>query len=172
MKRNFSTYRKIAHNIHLAYYLQAAEELGCQYVMYKDVAKISYSNKFWFFSYAKTPLNNTTAVTVAKYKDITSKILQENGISVPKQTTVQTVEEAIKLFHQWKKIVVKPRKGSGGKGITVNPQNIKEVREAFKYSQQYTKGKNKYIIVEKFIPGRHYRILVLANDVIAIIERT
>ena len=169
MKKTYEDYKKEAQNAHLAYYIQAADHLGVKYEMIMPkTARFTYKNKIWFISYATTPLPNVLSAKFAKKKEKTNLILNRAGITVPKQTVIYTFKDLKDIFEEWKDIVIKPSEGLGGKGITILPKR-KYLKTAYKYAQK-NKSKGK-ILVEQFIPGNHYRVLVLKDKVLAVTQR-
>ena len=64
-------------------------------------------------------------------------------------------------------VVVKPFNSNQGKGVNTNITNEKDVRKAFREAAKYSAG----IIVEKYIVGNDYRILVVDGEVKAVAQR-
>lgn len=168
------SYLKIAGNIHLSYYIEAAEILGLQYeiVLKGLIAKISYNSNHTYIINTVVPLNAIPSGTIAKRKFLTSKILSDNGFPVPKQFQPKTEQEAVDIYMLYKDIVVKPAQGLGGHGVTVLPQNEEQVREAYSEALKYNKSKDVVkVLIEEFAQGDHFRILVLDDKVIGAVQR-
>jgi cyanophycin synthetase len=64
-------------------------------------------------------------------------------------------------------IVLKPLDGNHGKGASINVTNWEDAVAGLEYAQKYSRR----IIVEKFITGYDFRILVIDNKVIAAAQR-
>jgi cyanophycin synthetase len=112
----------------------------------------------------------TTAlgVDIACDKTLTKKILEKSGINVPLGQIVYTEEQALEVAKNiGLPVVIKPCDGNQGKGVTLNLQTDSEIRKAYKLARIYS---NK-IMVEKYITGKHYRILVVNGEVVAVAER-
>jgi cyanophycin synthetase len=108
------------------------------------------------------------AVDIACDKNLTKAILTDAGIPVPYGGVVDTEEEAWELAKQIGfPLVVKPCDGNQGKGVTLDLNSEKEVVSAFAIASTYSQR----MIVEKYIPGKHYRILVVGDSVVAVSER-
>ena len=60
-------------------------------------------------------------------------------------------------------LVFKPLDGNHGKGASVNIKTLEEAFAAFHHAKKYSRK----IIVEKFITGYDYRVLVINNRFIA-----
>jgi cyanophycin synthetase len=65
-------------------------------------------------------------------------------------------------------LVVKPIDGNHGRGITVDVQNYEEAQVAFRAAQKVSRG----VIIEKYILGDDYRLLVINNKLVAAALRT
>lgn len=81
------SYLKIAGNIHLSYFVEAADILGIKYeiVVPSLVAKFSTDQKFWFIINTVLPISSAPGCTIAKRKSLTNKVLSKAGIPVPIQ---------------------------------------------------------------------------------------
>ena len=66
-------------------------------------------------------------------------------------------------------MVLKPLDGNHGRGVMINLPDEAEVREAYPVAAGESRGG--YVVVETFIPGKDYRILVVNNQVVAVAER-
>jgi cyanophycin synthetase len=60
-------------------------------------------------------------------------------------------------------LVFKPLDGNHGKGASINVKTFEEAVEAFAHAKKYSRK----IIVEKFITGYDFRVLVINNRFIA-----
>jgi len=174
MSKTYEEYLKEAGNVHLAYYLEAADTLNIKYtVIVKGlIAKFELNGKHWFIINTVTPLTNTPSTTIAKRKNLTNKVLSSFNIPVPKQVILSTKDDAINFFKNYKDIVIKPSQQLGGIGVTLLPTSKKQVINAFNNAYKMSKGKapNK-VIGEEFIHGENYRLLVLDKRVIAVVRR-
>lgn len=115
-----------------------------------------------------TENTSCVAVDIACDKELTKKILKDACIPVAEGFTVYDEEEAIDLAHSIGfPVVIKPKCGNQGKGVSVNLRCDEEVRDAFKIADKYSKD----IIIEKFISGKDYRVLVVGDNVAAVSQR-
>ena len=64
-------------------------------------------------------------------------------------------------------VVVKPQDGNQGRGVTVNLVSRDQVESAYLAAAEIT-GK---VLVERYIPGQDYRMLVIGNRLIAAARR-
>jgi len=160
-------------NPHLAYYLEAADFHGIKWEMIsKTGTRFNHNSHFWYIFSGETSLNNVTAKYISSNKHMAGKIFQLDNLPFPEFKVVLSSDEAIEFYKKHKEIVVKPIKGDGGKGITILPEDEKQVKEAFLLAEEKTKSKGKKKVqVERFIRGDNYRLLVLGGKVIGAVHR-
>ncbi|MDA8440809.1 MAG: cyanophycin synthetase [Peptococcaceae bacterium] len=115
-----------------------------------------------------TGLTTCVGVDIACDKTLTKDILARMGIPVPAGGMARTEAEALELAHTMGfPIVIKPYNGNQGKGVSLNLVTDAQVRAAFNLARQHSEQ----VIVERFIKGKHYRVLVVGNAVEAAAER-
>lgn len=172
--KTYEEYLKIAGNVHLAYYIEAADVLGIKYtiVVRSLIAKFEYNNAHWFIINTVTPLTCSPSATIAKRKNLTNIVLSSYNLDVPKQEGLASVIDAIKFFNKYKHIVIKPSQQLGGKGITLLPETEDQVILAFNtaYEKDRSKGNTK-VLGEEFIKGENYRFLVVGEKVVGVVLR-
>jgi len=104
------------------------------------------------------------AVGIASDKQLTKALLSEAGIPVPQGVTVRTLEQAQSAARQLGGLLtIKPLDGNHGRGVTTRCGTPEEVAVAFQHAR--THGRS--IIVERYIRGDDYRILVAGEQVVA-----
>jgi cyanophycin synthetase len=64
-------------------------------------------------------------------------------------------------------VVVKPRDGNQGKGVTVNIVSRDHMEVAFRAAYEISSD----VMVERFLPGADYRLLVVGDHVVAAARR-
>lgn len=108
------------------------------------------------------------AVSIASDKDLTKQLLHNVGIPVPQGRQVSYLEDALGAAREvGYPVVVKPLDGNHGRGISVNLTTAEQVEAAFNEAKEVSR----YVIIEKFIPGKDHRILVINDQVVAVSER-
>ena len=113
-----------------------------------------------------TMMDNTSAlgVEIADDKEGTKNLLASMGIPVPEGRSVQTFDEALLAAKEiGYPLVVKPLIGNHGRGITTNITNEEELRIAFQMAVKI----HDYVLVEKFLDGFDFRILVINGKFVA-----
>ncbi len=115
-----------------------------------------------------TGSTSAIAVDVACDKTLTKQVLSACGIPVPYGDIARTEDGAVRIADELGgPVVVKPCDGNQGKGVTLNLTTHEEVRTAFRVARSYSER----VIVERYVEGRHYRVLVVGDRVIAVSER-
>ena len=114
-------------------------------------------------------IDATSAVSeaIAQDKDLTKKLLHAAGVPVPLGRPVKTPEEGWAVACEiGLPVVVKPQDGNQGKGVTVNLVDREHMDIAFRAAAEYGD-----VIVERFLPGYDFRLLVVGNKLVAASRR-
>lgn len=108
------------------------------------------------------------AADIAGDKTLTKQLLAGAGIPVPRGGIARTESEAVAVAQEiGGAVAVKPFDGNQGKGVALDLKSEKDIQTAFRVASNYSDK----VIVEEFITGRHYRVLVVGNRVVAASER-
>jgi len=108
------------------------------------------------------------AVDLAGDKDLTKRLLSGVGIPVPPGRVAESEEDAVAIARNaGTSVVLKPSHGNQGKGVTLDLKGEREIRLAYRLAANY----GQRVLVERFVPGRHYRLLVVGGRVVAASER-
>lgn len=113
-----------------------------------------------------TMTGNTSSIGVdlAGDKEETKRILKEQAIPVAQGVTISKIEEVDRAVAEIGfPLVFKPLNGNHGKGASVNVRTREDAVEAFKHAQKISQR----VIVEKFIEGFDFRVLVINNKMVA-----
>jgi cyanophycin synthetase len=116
-----------------------------------------------------TSETSNIGVDLAGDKEDTKFLLEQAEVPVPRGEIIRresSLEDTCKYVRF--PLVIKPINGNHGRGITVDIQNYEEALVAFKEAQKISKA----VIVEKFITGEDYRLLVIDNVLVAAAKRT
>lgn len=118
-----------------------------------------------------TSETSSIGVELACDKEDTKYLLEQAEVEVPRGDIIRrerSLEEACDYVGF--PLVIKPIDGNHGRGITVNIQSYEEALEAFRQAKE--SSRSGAIIVEKFIVGEDYRLLVINNKLVAAAKRT
>jgi len=117
-----------------------------------------------------TSSTSDIAVDIAGNKRLTNQLLRGVGIPVPRSITVEDADEAVAAARSIRyPVVLKPLDGNHGRGVQINLGSDEDVRAAFPAA--YSESRNGTIVVESYIVGRDYRILIVDGKMIACAER-
>lgn len=126
-----------------------------------------YQKRVWATVTSET---SNIAVDIASNKRLTNQLLQGVGIPVPRSRTVDDVEDAVAAARAIGfPVVMKPLDGNHGRGVQINLTSEAEVRESFEAA--YEQSRVGTVVVESYIRGRDYRILVVNGKLVAVAER-
>ena len=118
-----------------------------------------------------TSETSSIGVELACDKEDTKYLLEQAEVEVPRGDIIRrerSLEEACRYVGY--PLVIKPVDGNHGRGITVDIQNYDDALVAFNNAKE--SSRNGAIIVEKFITGEDYRLLVINNKLVAAAIRT
>ena len=107
---------------------------------------------------------------IAFNKELTHRLLGHVGLPVPRALSVTDEEAAVVAACTiGYPVVVKPLDSSQGRGVGVHLLDPASVRRQFHRAMHATASGR--VLVESFITGRHYRILVIGGRYVAASER-
>jgi cyanophycin synthetase len=118
-----------------------------------------------------TSETSSIGVELACDKEDTKYLLEQAQVEVPRGDIIRrerSLEEACKYVGY--PLVIKPVDGNHGRGITVDIRNYEDALKAYNNAKE--SSKSGAIIVEKFITGEDYRLLVINNVLVAAAKRT
>jgi cyanophycin synthetase len=126
-----------------------------------------YQRRIWATVTSETA---NIAVEIASNKELTNRLLHEVGIPVPRSLVVRDADAAVVAAARiGYPVVLKPLDGNHGRGVCINLGSETEVREFFPLA--YAETRSGSVVVESFIVGKDYRILVVNSQVVAVAER-
>ncbi|CAN5823149.1 cyanophycin synthetase [soil metagenome] len=120
------------------------------------------------FQATMTCKTSSIAVDIACNKEETKRMLHEASIPVAKGD-ICVDEEGLKATVDkiGYPIVLKPLDGNHGKGASININDWEQAVEGLAFAQKYSRK----VIVEKFITGYDFRVLVIDNKIVAAAQR-
>jgi len=122
--------------------------------------------------------------SISKNKYLTKKLLKNQGIEIPNGRITDNVDELYKIIDEiGYPIVIKPYNGNDQKNfpIIIKPCDRNNGKECsitinstdnnlsnfFQLAQEYNKNYEKKVIIEEYLEGDLYRILIVNNNAIA-----
>lgn len=167
MLKNYSS------NIYFNLYRSAAEQLGITYtplIPNETIGAFTYKNKKLLVIHDTLGINNIVSRILVSYKHRTYQVLKHAGLPHANFTLIEDssddiIEPALRVVPSpW---VVKPSKGHGGNGVTVGINAVKQIQEAIIFAKKYFKK----IIIEEYIQGENYRVIVYKDSILDVIKR-
>jgi cyanophycin synthetase len=117
-----------------------------------------------FIQATTTSSTSDISVDLAQDKYLTKRLLEDAFIKVPHGKIVDSVEDAIEFFHDYKGIVaIKPLDGNHGRGITLNIKHEEEIKKAFELAREHSSS----VLIEECLKGNDYRLVFVGGKLIA-----
>jgi cyanophycin synthetase len=129
-----------------------------------SLVQLGYGCKQKRIEAAMSSSTSMIATDIAGDKDRTKQLLTAANIPVPFGEVVNNVENLKDVIEEIGfPIVLKPLNGNHGKGATININNWPCAATAFQRAQKFSEK----VIIEKYIQGNDYRVLVVDNKFVA-----
>lgn len=117
---------------------------------------------------AETDRTSAVAESIAQDKELTKTLLLAAGVPTPNGRPVDDAADAWAAAQEiGVPVVVKPQDGNQGKGVAVNLTTREQVEAAYAVAYKISDE----VLVERFLPGQDYRLLVIGNKLIAAARR-
>ena len=130
----------------------------------QSLIQLGYGKNQVRFRATMTDRTSSIAVDLASNKDETKRMLQEAAIPVAKGMCIMNEEQIKDVIEKVDfPLVFKPLDGNHGKGASINVKTMEEAIDAFHHAKKYSRK----VIVEKFITGFDFRILIINHRFIA-----
>ncbi|MBW8897936.1 MAG: cyanophycin synthetase, partial [Massilia sp.] len=108
------------------------------------------------------------AEAIAQDKELTKKLLEAAGVPVPSGRVVSDPDDAWAAAQEiGMPVVIKPKDGNQGKGVTVNVTTRAALDAGFAAASEFRDD----ILVERYVPGNDFRLLVIGNKLVAAARR-
>ncbi len=121
----------------------------------------SHQRRIWT---AETDQTSAIAESISCDKELTKSLLAACGVPIPEGCIVHGAGEAWEAAEDiGLPVVIKPRDGNHGRGVSTNLVAQKEIEEAYAIADNEGSG----VMVERFVPGDEHRLLVVGGRVVA-----
>jgi cyanophycin synthetase len=108
------------------------------------------------------------AESIAQDKELTKKLLDAAGVPVPHGRMAVDADDAwAAALEIGLPVVVKPKDGNQGKGVTVNITTREQLDAGFAAASEFRDD----IMVERYLPGNDFRLLVVGDKLVAAARR-
>ena len=133
-----------------------------------SMVQLGWGSKARRIQAAEVDQTSAVAESIAQDKDLTKRLLHAAGVPVPMGRPVTDVDDAWAVAEEvGLPVVVKPQDGNQGKGVTVNITTRAQLEAAYATAQHYGDD----VMVERFLPGHDFRLLVVGNQLVAAARR-
>ncbi len=113
---------------------------------------------------AETDATPAIAEVIAQDKQLTRRLLQAVGVPIPEGRPVTDADDAWAAAEEvGPPVVIKPQYGNQGRGVATNLRTREQVLKAYAAACEISN----YIVVEKYVPGADYRLLVVGGKLAA-----
>jgi cyanophycin synthetase len=130
----------------------------------QSLVQLGYGKNQVRFRATMTEKTSSIAVDIASNKEETKRLLLEQAIPVAKGTTISGVDQVDKAIREVGfPLVFKPLDGNHGRGISINIRNREDAVAAYEFAAKISRR----VIVERYITGYDFRVLVVDNRVVA-----
>ncbi len=133
-----------------------------------SLVQLGYGVNQMRFQATITCKTSNIAVDIACNKEETKRLLHNNAIPVAKGDICVDEEDLKNTIERiGYPIVLKPLDGNHGKGASINVKTWEAAVEGLAHAKKYSRR----VIVERFITGHDFRVLVIDNQIVAAAQR-
>lgn len=133
-----------------------------------SLVQLGYGVNQMRFQATITCNTSNIAVDIACDKEDTKRMLENSSVPVANGSICVDEEDLENTIDKIGfPIVIKPLDGNHGKGASINVTNLEDAKEGLAHAKKYSRR----VIVEKFITGFDFRILVIDNKMVAAAQR-
>lgn len=150
--------------------VNAATKRGIPSVRLNEMSMIQfgYGKHRRLIQASTTCRTSDIAVDIAQDKDLTKRLLENAHIRVPRGLVASNEEQALQCFEELgAPAVLKPSDGHHGQGVFLNLRSPGEVSAAYQIAAKY----GAKVVIEEFLTGKDYRILIVGGKLVAASER-
>ena len=133
-----------------------------------SLVQLGYGINQMRFQATITCKTSSIAVDLACDKESTKRMLDLASIPVPKGDICVDMEDLENVIHKiGYPLVIKPLDGNHGRGISINIKTWEEAMEGLEVAKKISRK----VIVEKYVTGHDFRVLVIDNKLVAAARR-
>ncbi|MEQ8364226.1 MAG: cyanophycin synthetase [Cyclobacteriaceae bacterium] len=151
--------------------IEEAESRGIPWIRLnrQSLCQLGYGSNQKRIQATVTSQTSSIGVEIACDKEDTKFLLEQAEVPIPKGDIIRT-EAGLKDAVEYVKypLVIKPINGNHGRGITTDINNWEDALIAFEAAKKVSRS----VIVERYVVGDDYRLLVINNKLVAAAKRT
>lgn len=133
-----------------------------------SLVQLGWGDKQRRIQAAETDATSAIAESIAQDKELTKMLLRAAGVPVPDGRCAKDAEDAVAAAREIDgPVVIKPRDGNQGRGVAVNLTSDDAIRRAYALAEEIDTP----VMVEQYVPGYDYRLLVVGDKLVAAARR-
>ncbi|OQW89331.1 MAG: cyanophycin synthetase [Rhodoferax ferrireducens] len=145
-----------------------ARGIPCRRMTEGSMVALGWGSRQRRIQAAEIDATSAIAEAIAQDKQLTKKLLAAAGVPVPLGRQVHSADDAWAAAQAiGLPVVIKPKDGNQGKGVTVNISTREQLAAAYQTATQFSSQ----VLVERFLPGHDYRLLVVGDKLVAAARR-
>lgn len=134
----------------------------------ESLVRLGYGRHARLIDATLTDATSCVGADIASNKQLTKALLEEQRIPVPEGLVVYSADAAVSAAQALgAQVAVKPLDGNQGKAVYLGLSQPEEICAAYKSAAAYSKG----VLVEQFVQGGDFRVLVVGGRVSAVAKR-
>lgn len=150
--------------------VDAAERRGIPWrrLNEQSLVQLGYGVHRKLIQAAMSSQTSAIAMEIAQDKDMTKQLLRDAFVPLPESRVVYSADEAVEAWQDMgAPIVLKPLKGSQGRGVSLNLRSEQQVRCAYEAAE----AAGYPVLAEEYLQGKDYRLLVVNGRLVAASQR-
>jgi len=145
-----------------------ARGIPCRRMTQGSMVALGWGSRQRRIQAAEIDATSAIAEAIAQDKQLTKKLLAAAGVPVPLGRQVHSADDAWAAAQAiGLPVVIKPKDGNQGKGVTVNISTREQLAAAYQTATEFSSQ----VLVERFLPGHDYRLLVVGDKLVAAARR-
>ena len=145
-----------------------ARNIPCSRMTEGSMVRLGWGSKQRRIQAAEMDITSAISESIAQDKQLTKKLLAAAGVPVPEGRIVKNAADAWQAALEiGLPVVVKPNDGNQGKGVTVNIKTESDLIAAYATACEFRDD----ILVERYMSGNDFRLLVVGNKMVAAARR-
>lgn len=165
---NTTLLRKVKMNIYTKIIIDELRRRGLEFeILSEQKYRVNIGGKEIDGFESLTSLTSQRVIELVSDKIKCNTILREAGVKTPHSTIFINIELAKRFLEEYKEIVVKPNNSEQGLGISVRIKTLQDLENAIKKAKNFSDE----VILEEYIRGDEYRVLVIDREVVAISKK-
>jgi cyanophycin synthetase len=131
-----------------------------------NLVQLGYGNAQRRIWTAETDSTSAVAESIAHDKELTRQLLSSVGVPVPEGRAASSPADAWEAaLALGLPVVVKPQNGNKGRGVSIRLEDRASIEAAYSIAEKQEGASG--VVVERFVPGRPFRVLVVGEKAVA-----